>query len=300
MGNDVVSPAGVTNEARLAKALTSPFVTNDIAVNVNALYADDPADGAYIRSFVHIDARNLKFTTDAEGWQKATFDIAAVTFGDNGMPVDKKETKYTIKAKGPTYDAMIRNGVVYVLIMPVKQPGTYQYRVALRDEDTGKIGSASQIVEIPDLTKKKLVVSSLAVENVSMATWQNITQGKVGNAPGQMQLVSTLLYDTVLKQFPSGTVLRYGFEVYNAKLDGSQRPQIETQVKIFQNNRAVIEANPVKVNADNQQDPKHLRITGNMMLKDTLPPGDYALHVTVKDAASKQTSTQVFAFEIVK
>lgn len=300
IGNDVISPAAVTGEARLAKALTSPFVTNDIAVNVSALYADDPVDGAFIRSFVHIDARNLKFTADPEGWQKATFDIAAVTFGDNGMPVEKKETKYTIKTKGPTYEAMMRNGFVYVLIMPVKQSGTYQYRVALRDEDTGKIGSASQIIEIPDLSKKKLVVSSLAVENVSMTTWQNITQGKVGTAPGQMQVTSTLLYDTVLKQFQAGTVLRYGFEVYNAKLDGSQRPQLETQTKIFQNNRVVVEGNLTKFNADNQQDPKHLRITGNMMLKDSLPPGDYALQVTVKDAASKQTSTQVFAFEIVK
>ena len=54
-----------------------------------------------------------------------------------------------------------------------------------------------------------------------------------------MQLASTLLYDTVLKQFPAGTVLRYGFEVYNAKLDGSQRPQLETQTKIVQNNKAM-------------------------------------------------------------
>lgn len=294
------APAAVTSEQRMAKALTLPFVMNDIAVNVNALYADDPKDGPFIRSFVHIDARNLKFSTDAEGWKKATFDIAAVTFGDNGLPVERKETKYTIKTKGPTYDAMLQNGFVYVLIMPARQPGTYQYRVALRDEETGKIGSASQIIEVPDLTKKKLAVSSLAVENVSMTTWQNITQGKVGNAPGQMQVVSTLLYDTVLKQFQAGTVLRYGLEVYNAKLDGAQKPQLETQTKIFQNNRAVVEGNLTKFNADNQTDPKHLRFSGNMMLKDSLPPGDYALQVMVRDTASKQTSIQIFPFEIIK
>lgn len=300
-GNDAVSPAAtVTREAGLARALVSPFAASDIAVNVNALYADDPTEGPFIRSFVHIDARSLKFTPDGEGWEKATFDIAAVTFGDNGLPVEKKETKYTIKTKGPTYDAMMRNGFVYVLIMPVRQAGTYQYRVAVRDEETGKIGSASQIIEIPDLTKKKLAVSSLAVENVSMTTWQNITQGKVGNAPGQMQVVSTLLYDTVLKQFQAGTVLRYGLEVYNSKLDGDQTPNVETQARIFQNNRAVAEGNFVKLNAENQSDPKRLRVSGNMMLKDTLPPGDYALQVTVRDAASKQTSVQVFPFEIVK
>ena len=293
------SPA-VNAEQQMAKALTSPFARNDIAISLNALYADDPADGGYVRSFVHIDASKLKFTTDAEGWNKATFDIAAVTFGDNGLPVEKQETKYTIKSRGPTHDAMLRNGFVYVLIMPVKQSGVYQYRVALRDIDTGKIGSASQILEIPDLSKRKLTTSSMAVENVSMATWKNITDGKVGNAPGQMQVTSTLLYDTVLRQFPAGTVLRYGFEVYNAKTDGGHMPQLETQTKIFQNNQAMVVGNVMKFNPAGQADPRHLRISGNMMLKDTLPAGDYALQVMVRDLNSKQTTTQVFPFEIVK
>ena len=142
--------------------------------------------------------------------------------------------------------------------------------------------------------------SAFTVEDVNLTTWQNITQGKVGNAPGQMQVASTLLYDTVLKQFPAGTVLRYGFEVYNAKLDGSQMPQIETQTKIFQKNQAVVVGNVMKFNPAGQADPRHLQISGNMMLKDTLEPGDYALQVTVRDLNSKQTSVQVFPFEIIK
>jgi VWFA-related protein len=177
--------ASVTTEQRMARALTSPFAANEIALNINALYADDPADGAYIRSFVHVDAKNLEFKTDAEGWQKATFDIAAVTFGDNGLPVDKKETTYTIKTRGQTYEAMLRKGFVYVLISPVKSAGVYQYRIALRDTATGRIGSASQIVEIPDVKKQRLTLSSLAVENVDMATWQNITQGRSGTRPAR-------------------------------------------------------------------------------------------------------------------
>jgi VWFA-related protein len=299
-GSNTAAGPMVSTEQKMAKALTSPFAAKDIALNINALYADDPTDGAYIRAFVHIDAQNLKFSDDAEGWKKAAFDIAAVTFGDNGLPVEKKETTYTIKTKGATYNAMLENGFVYVLIMPVKQAGTYQYRVALRDADTGRIGSASQILEIPDLSKNKLTVSSLAVENVSMATWQNITQGKVGSAPGQMQVVSTLLYDTVLKQFRPGSVLRYGFEVYNAKIEGPRAAQIETQAKILQNNRVVVEGNLTKVNTADQTDQRHLRVSGNMMLKDTLPAGDYVLQVIVRDAGSKQTSTQLFPFEIVK
>jgi VWFA-related protein len=286
-------------DRQLAEALVSPFTESDIALQMNALYADDPADGAYIRSFIHIDAKSLKFHDTTDGWKEAAFDVAAVTFGDNGMPIEHTETKYTIKSKGATYTAMLDKGFVYVLIMPVKKSGVYQYRVALRDSDTGKICSASQVVEVPNLAKSKLTLSSLAVENVSQAIWQNITQGKVGTGPGKIQIPSTLLYDSVLKQFRPGTILRYGFEAYNAKASG-EMPKLETQAKIWHNNAAIIQGNVNKFDATTQSDPRHIKISGAILLKDTFEAGDYVLQLLVTDMATKQTASQLFPFEIIK
>jgi VWFA-related protein len=298
-GSTPTDTKAVTNDA-MAKALMSPFASNDIGLAVNALYASDPTDGPYIRSFLHIDAKNLKFSDDTEGWKKATFDVAAVTFGDNGVPVENAQTTYTIKTKGATHETMLQKGFVYTLIVPVKKPGVYQFRVALRDTATGKIGSASQIVDIPDVAKQKLTMSTLAVEDVSRNTWENITQGKVGNGPGQVQIASTLLYDTVLKQFSAGTVLRYGFEVYNAKHDGSQTSKLETQARIMQNNKALIEGNVNKFESVAQNAAPNPRVSGAILLKDTLLPGDYVLQITVRDLLSKQMTTQLFPFEVIK
>jgi VWFA-related protein len=295
---DTAAPQ-VNPDRQIAEALVSPFTESDIALQMNALYADDAADGPYIRSFLHIDAKTLKFHEVADGWKEAGFDVAAVTFGDNGMPVEHIETKYTIKSKGATYATMLDKGFVYVLIMPIKMPGIYQYRVALRDADSGKIGSASQVIEVPNLAKAKLTLSSLAVENVSQATWQNISQGKVGSGPNQIHVPSTLLYDSVLKQFRPGTILRYGFEAYNAKASG-EMPKLETQAKIWQNNIAIVQGNVNKLDASTQKDPKHVRVSGAMLLKDTLEPGDYVLQMLVTDTATKQTASQLFPFEIVK
>lgn len=292
-------PQLTTAEREMADALMSPFAQSDIALNINALYADDPVDGAYVRSFLHIDAEDLTFSDTADGWKTATFDVAAVLFSDGGVPAESKESKYTIKTKGATYESMLTKGFVYVLIVPIKKPGLYQYRVALRDTSSGKIGSAMQIVEVPNLTKQKLTVSSLAVENMSLAMWQNFVNGKVGTKPGQIQVPTTILYDTVLKQFEPGTVLRYGFEVYNAKADKAA-PQLETQAKILQSDQVVIQGSPIKVDTSGQVDPKHVKISGNMLLNDKLQAGDYVLQVVVTDTVSKQVSTQIFPFEIVK
>ncbi len=122
----------------------------------------------------------------------------------------------------------------------------------------------------------------------------------VGTGPGQVQVPSTLLYDTVLREFRAGTVLLYGFEVYNAKPDGQSMPKLETQAKILQNNAVVIEGNLNKLNAGNQNDPRHVKISGAIMLKDTLQPGDYLLQLTAFDRSAKQTAIQILPFSVVK
>ncbi len=299
-GGAETDPSRITESRKLADALVSPFTQNDIALNIGALYADDKSDGPYIRSFLHIDARNLKFLDDASGWKKSTFDIHAVAFGDNGMPADSKESTYTIKTKGATYEAMLQNGFVYVLPVPLKKPGVYQFRVAVRDTETGKIGSAFQIVEVPDLEKNKLVLSNLAVENVSFETWQNISSGRVGNGPGQVQLPSTLLYDTVLRRFKAGSVLRYGYEAYDNAARSGSMPVLETRATIYRDNAVVLRGNLNKIDTSKQKNPRRVGVSGAITLIDSLQPGDYLLEVTVFDRAANQTATQILPFEIVK
>jgi VWFA-related protein len=287
-------------ERQMAEVLISPFTKNDIALNVNALFADDASDGLYLRSFLHIDARGLTFTDQPDGWKKATFDVAAVTFSDEGLPVESKESRYTIRTKGPTYTSMLDQGFVYVLIMPLKKSGLYQYRVAVRDADTGKIGSSAQVLEIPDLGKRRLTLSSLAVEDVSLSTWQGIAAARLGAKPAQVPTASTLLYDTVLRQFRAGTVLRYGFEVYNSARAAGVPHVLETRARIFQNDRVVIEGNLNKVDVSAQSDAKRIKLSGAVMLKKELLPGDYVLQITVNDPAGGQAATQIIPFEIVE
>ena len=288
------------NQAEIIKALTSPFATNQISVNSNSMFVDEATGGTQMRSFIHIDPKDLTFTDVPDGWKTASFNIVAVAFGNNGVPIEQKEAEYMIKAKGPTFDTMMQKGFVYVLMVPIKSAGVYQYRVAVRDKTSGKVGSTGQIIEVPDLGKRKLTLSNIFAENVSMSVWQNIAAGKVGNGPGQLQVPSTLLYDTVLRKFVAGSVLRYGFEVYNAKGEVQSMPKLETQAQILQNDRVVVEGNLNKIDSSAQTDPKHVKVSGAIMLKDTLQPGDYLLKLTVSDRAGKQTATQVFPFEIVK
>lgn len=296
-------PKNLTSKERITQALTSPFSANEIALNMNAGFANDVKDGSYIRSFIHIEAKDLKFTEDKDGWQKAVFDIIAVAFNGDGVPVEQISKTQTIKAKGETFRAMLEEGFVYTLIFPVKTPGNYQLRTVIFDTDSNKIGSANQIIKIPVLKKEELTLSGLALQNYTVAQWQNLIQGKkpVENSPTNgAETFSTLLYDTTLRRFARNTILQYGLEIYNPKLDKSKKPQLQTQAKILYQGKSIVEGKINKVIvADGQQNLPNIKLSGAIGLKSDLKIGEYVLELTVTDLVGKKTETQWIDFEIV-
>ncbi|MEQ1923630.1 MAG: VWA domain-containing protein, partial [Pyrinomonadaceae bacterium] len=84
-----VSTTTQTTGQQLNAALLSPFSVGGIGLRLNALFGDDAKTGPFVRSLLHINAADLKFTDAPDGNKKATFDVLAVSFGDNGQPVDQ-------------------------------------------------------------------------------------------------------------------------------------------------------------------------------------------------------------------
>ena len=88
-------------------------------------------------------------------------------FGDNGTVVEQYQRGATLSLTERDYEHAMRNGMALKLDMPVKRPGSYQVRVATRDRNSAKIGSAGQFVEVPDLKKKRLAVSGIILGNMA-------------------------------------------------------------------------------------------------------------------------------------
>jgi hypothetical protein len=282
-----------TPVAQLETALVSPFNVTGIDLRMNALFASDAKNGPYVRSLLHIDAGDLKFTDEKDGTKQAVFDVLAMSFGDNGQVVDRLAKSYTLRLKADAYSRTVANGFVYRFAFPVKKAGAYQYRVALRDTQGSHIGSASQFIEVPDLKKGRLTVSSIVLENLSEDQWRNIslTGASAGSDP---------VADTALRRVKLGSVLRYGYEVYNAKLDSSKRPLLSTKIRVFRGGDLVLDGKPTPFDLGTQNDLAHLRVGGAVRIGDKLVAGDYILQVIVTDQAAKaRIATQFVQFEVV-
>lgn len=287
--------AGKAPQNQLTTALASPFVVNDIALRLNLLYANDARRGNYIKALLHIDVKDLKFTPAPKGEKQATFEVLSASFGDNGMPVEQVGRSYTVTVNEANYERMLVEGLVYHLTLPVEKPGAYQYRVAVRDAQANKVGSASQFIEVPNLKKRNHQLSGIVLDSFSTEVWQKAVSSDSGDLP------SNSLGDSSLRRFKQDSVLRYGFEIYNAKLDASKKPNLTTRIRVILDGKLVLDGKPLPLELTGQTDMARLKSVGVVSFGKGTPPGEYILQVIVIDKLAKpkqQISTQYIQFEI--
>ena len=278
----------------LIEALTSPFGKNEIAVRMNAIFAGDEKQGAFVRSFINVDAATLTFTKDKTGkFYSTSFDIVAITFGDNGKILDERSKNFTITLDQQQYDKFQERGLVTSFSLPIKNPGGYQVRLALRDVATDRVGSANQYVEIPNLKKDKLSISGMVLENVSTSTsiWNRIRMLPASESSGE----ADPQWDTAVRQFRRGSVMRFAYQVYNAR-DG----KLVQRLTLFTGGKVAFQGPAVPVTNLRTETPKSSAASGALFLGDNLTPGDYILQVDVTDQSGKASmATQFIQFEIV-
>ncbi len=282
---------------RILTALTSPFAVNDISLRLNALFGSSPSQGAFVRSLLHISAKDLKFTDEPDGSKKAVFDVIAVGFGTNGVPIDQVSKTYTMSIKPESYAVALDKGFVYDFSFPMKKPGAYQLRVALRDRGSDKVGSANQFVEVPNLKKKRLTLSGVVLENIPYEAWQNRMNGVPDKTP------TNALGDTSLRRFKQGTVLNYGFTIFNAKAAAGQAPDLTSQIKLFLDGKPVFEGSPQPITPRSGSDPATVSYAGSLSLATQMQPGEYVLQITVTDKLAKEkrnTTYQFVQFEVTR
>ncbi|MBA2503722.1 MAG: VWA domain-containing protein [Pyrinomonadaceae bacterium] len=306
-------PSRRTRGEQLIAALTSPFSSGGVPLRLTSLFGNDQQRGSFMRSLLHIDGSKLSFTEEADGWRKAVIDVMAVTFGDNGQVVDEINRTETIRARGNAYQNLLRDGFVYLLNVPVKKPGAYQLRVAVRDSASEHVGAASQFIEVPNLQKNRLTLSGLIVnsvaptakaENASNSTARQPAQAATNDAGANAENDSDPLVSPAARRFRKGMILDYGYIIYNAQLDRATRlPQLTTQVRLFRDGQQIFSGSAAPFNANQQIDPKRLAAAGRLRLGTNLQPGEYILQIVVTDALAKEkyrTTAQWTNFEIVE
>jgi VWFA-related protein len=283
----------------LAAALMSPFNASEAQLRLTTIFGNDAREGSYVRSYLHIRAQDLTFTPKPDGTHQVQFDLLALTFGDTDKPIDQVSRTYKADLNDREYQNALRAGIVYKATVPIKKAGSYQLRVAVRDVASGRIGSASQFIEVPDLTNDRLALSGIAAFGSDPAELSNRPAADHAAGPAAEEDPEA---GAATRRLRKGMLLSYGCYIYNARLDkGSGRPQLQTQVRLFRNGQEVFTADPLAYEPSGD-DMKRLPLTGAVQLGTGMPPGEYVLQVVVRDPlakANQRIATQWIDFEIV-
>ena len=305
--NEDAQPVRRTIQEQLMAAITTPFASGDIDLRLTSVFLNEPEYGTFMRSLIFVNAKSLTFKEQPDGSYRAAVDVLAMTFDDGGIPVDRRSRTQEIVVPRAEYRAALDRGLTFGINLPVKTPGAFQLRIAVRDAGSGRVGSANQYVEVPNVKKDRLTLSGIYLAERDKAhnilattnTGGVATNGEDKTGEGQIAERDPQSGPAV-RRFRSGALVDYGFEIYNARLDKNTRlPQLQSQVRLFRDNQLVFSGKVLDLKG--QLDSRRLVALGRLPLGADLPLGDYVLQVVVTDALAKdknRIATQWIDFEI--
>ena len=257
---------------QLHAAMLSPFKSSSVDVRLTALYAEVPRTGPVVRNLLRINAADLVWKPDNHGNDCAQIMLVAVATGAGDQPLARVGRVFDLRVPSAARAEALRDGALYTLDVPVPKRGAYQVRVAVRDQATARIGSATQFLEIPELKSRGFTLASVILQDADRT--QN-PHGLLGITPA-------------LRRFHRGGSLEFLCAVETGH---KRKPDADmvARVRVLRDGKEVYSAPARLIDMKNGQ-----AVFGALKLADSMTPGEYNLQVIAadrkggKDAAAGQ------------
>ncbi|HQX55952.1 MAG TPA: VWA domain-containing protein [Pyrinomonadaceae bacterium] len=289
--DDATEKPKLPQNSSLLDALLLPFAKNEIFVRMHAVYAADGDRKSYVKTFVTVNGSDLTFEKLPDNRYKTSFDIVAITVDARGRLLDERPKNYTLTLGEQEHTNILERGLITTFLVPIPGPGGFQVRLAVRDVSSEKVGSASQFVEIPDLNNKKLALSGLVLSASG--------SDELSSAGG----TSEALRDTSLRQFKAGSVLNFGYQIFNARIDKARRTDLGVKLKLYRDGKIISDGGLVPAADLVDESNGIFSSKGSVRLNKDLPQGDYLLQIELIDALSgnkPKPAIQFLQFDIVE
>jgi VWFA-related protein len=271
-------------EAKLQEALVAKTPVRELPVSMALSYVDTPDKSSSLSVTMEIPTEVLSSNAEDEKLS-ASVDFAGAVFDQEGKSTSTFGQRVTLS------EALKSDGrrIKYThTVFP--RPGLYQVRVAARDGLSGRVGTAKSWIHIPNLSEKKLTLSSIvAGERIGSGPPEPILPGR---------LFSNQVPLNIARRFKQDSFLRCLVFVYNASRTGADRTaDVAIQVQVLRNNRPVITTAVKQVLVQPGQDQDRLPYASEISLKG-LAPGRYVLNISAIDRAAKTSASEQMRFDV--
>ncbi|HEY0729362.1 MAG TPA: VWA domain-containing protein [Pyrinomonadaceae bacterium] len=271
-------------EAKLQEALVAKTPVRDLPLAMAVSYVDTPDKGSSLSVSMEIPTEVLSSNADDEKLS-ASVDFAGAVFDQEGKSTSTFGQRVTLREALKTDGRRLKYTHT---VFP--KPGLYQVRVVARDALSGRVGTAKSWIEIPNLTQKKLTLSSIVVGERLASNNAEVV--------GVPRLFSNQIPLNIARRFKPDSFLRCLVFVYNATRTGSDLvPDIAIQVQVLRNNKPVITTPVKQIPTQPTHDQDRLPYATEISLKG-LAPGRYVLSISAIDRAARTSASEQLRFDV--
>ncbi len=145
----------------LLATLGSPFQQSGLQLRLQPTFLAGRKNEIFIETLLEFRAQDFSYSgPPTNRVAVVTLVLRAFDVAGNEMPGGIDQTlKISLDEEG--FDRARKYGLVYGAMVPVPRAGPYQVRAACRDEANGSVGTASELVVVPDTKRRGLALSGV-------------------------------------------------------------------------------------------------------------------------------------------
>ncbi len=293
--NKEKSPEKAAQQAKLEKekeirgGLGSLFPIREIPVEMAVDFLDVASGGSGALINTHIDAKALDLPL-MNGTHQSALDLLVALFDEKGKLAASFSERISFNIRPERLENALKHGMSYRRLTQLK-PGFYQARVAVREEGSARLGSASKWVEIPDLGKKQLTLSGVLLASGEEEP-QNLQNPQAANA----QEGYTPQPASASRRFKRGGAVDFMVFAYNAKIE-KNATDLVIQSQVYSGSKLVYASPLAKMNTPENADLQRIPYAARVSLED-FTSGPYELRLVVIDRLTKATAFRRVYFTV--
>ncbi|HWN11334.1 MAG TPA: VWA domain-containing protein [Pyrinomonadaceae bacterium] len=273
------TPKKSTAETELLAALGSSYQHRSLPTSLSVGFVKNSKAGLQLQASMQIERDAFRVAPGVAG-QKTEIDVMGAAIDDRGLIYSFKQVLTVVPQ---TTSELTQTPVMWRQKLTV-QPGLYQVRVAVRERQTGRSGSAMQWIEVPAIDQKRFGMSSLF-----------LGERRPGPLPEDKRGAESIRSD-VDHRFSRSSVLRFQTYVYNASRSAGA-PNVWIQARVLRGTQQVLALEPGRIPPDVTNDPTRLPFWTEISLEQ-LPAGRYILQVQAADRSANTNTSQSIGFSI--
>lgn len=273
-------------------ALSSLYPLRGIPVEMSVDYVDSGKGSSFALILAHLKMNEARFQVVGDRYN-ADIEVFGAVYNEKGDPVDSFSQTAQMRLKRDTLEQILGNGLVFQRRIQLN-PGHYQVRLGIRNAGSSQLGSNFAWVDIPDMSKKSLVLSSifLATEKDQIDPLKDkgdkrLEEQAPAKAPTQ-----------VAKTFKRGDKFDYTVFAYNVKQDKNGNPDAVVQTQVYYGKKIVMASPVTKMTSPAEVKDGSFLVYAARISTNDFEPGTYELKTVVLDRLSKTSVTRMTQFRI--